>query len=540
MIRISRALVIFAIMTIGAACSDSEGASDQVTYHDHVQPLVEEHCAGCHYPGESAPIDLHTYDALSAAAELSLQYMEDGEMPPWSPDPECREYQDQRVMPDEGIETFRQWIDDGKPQGETDVITIFDPEPPPEPDIRAGIFSPPYDPRSDLDDEYRCFLLDEEFEEDTYVSGTHVETGGVDVIHHANIFLVNPYQVDGVEDLEASSSESGYPCYGDPGFSSIDLLGAWVPGAQPIEVPEDSAVIVPEGSRLVLQTHFNTVFADPEPVAPEVTLYTRDDAPDRQVRGMPFANMDFVIPAGESESVHVEEYENLGDEPWQILGVAPHLHELATHVGVDIIHDDSESCLIDIPDWDFNWQQAYRFLDDEWVEAQPGDRVRLTCTYDNSPSNQPIIDGEQQDPREVTWGARTVDEMCMTFLVVSEPYDPSASSEELCDRFNDCHSECEDPFGVGCIFNCGTLENDCGVCLLGGAQDCADQYCPGKVNDAAPCLLSCAQGAQGGGDIDRCLEEECPEERDDLEDCLRPRIEGGMCNDDLAECNVGF
>ncbi len=518
---------------------DSNDEEPEITYYDDVRPLMNEHCAGCHFPGEGAPIDLHTYEDVQATASLSLTYMESGEMPPWPPDPQCREFQDQRVMPEADIETFRQWVDADTPAGEKpDDYEPFDVQPPPEPDLRAAIFDAPYEPREDLNDEYRCFLLDQTFEEDTYVTGTHVETGGVEVIHHANIFLVNPFQIDTVEELENSESEAGYPCYGDPGFASIDLIGAWVPGAQPIEVPEDSAVIIPAGSRLVMQTHFNTVFADPEPVQPEVTLYTREDPPDYQVRGMPFANMDFLIPAGDSESVHVETYRNSTGDAWTVLGVAPHLHALASHVRVSILHEDSESCLIDVPDWDFNWQQAYRFADDAWVDVQPGDQVELTCTFDNSPANQPIIDGERQEPRDVTWGGRTVDEMCMTFLVVSEPYEPGEDGEQLCDAFNECHAECEDPYGVGCIFNCGSLENDCGICLLDGAQGCANLYCPDELDEATPCLVSCALGAQGGGDIDGCLNEECPEKRDALEECIRPRIEGGMCNDYLTDCNI--
>lgn len=537
-----RLFFLAAVVAIASGCSADDSADAEVTYYGDIEQVITDNCAGCHHPDQGAPIDLHTYDALQHSAHASLTNMEQGQMPPWPPDSECREYHHQRVMPDEDIELFRQWIDLGMPAGERpDDWTPFQPEGHPQPDRRAAVPDAPYNPREDLDDEYRCFLLDETFDEHTYVTGVHVDTGGAEVIHHANIFLVNEFDEPTVEQLEAEHDDAGYPCYGDPGFSSIDLIGAWVPGAQPIFTPEDTSVIIPEGSRLVMQTHFNTIFAEPEPVEPEVLLYTRDAPPDQRVWGMPFAIMDLVIPPGESESVHTQTYQNRDDDPWQIIGVAPHLHDFATEVRVEAIHDDgSESCLVDIPTWDFNWQQAYRFLDGEAVEIDGGEQIRLTCVYDNSPQNQPIIDGERRDPETVTWGADTTDEMCMTFLMVLEDYDPSQQSEERCDLFADCRSDCDDPYSIDCIFDCGTLETDCGVCLLEGAQDCGNEYCPELVDDATPCLLQCGQEAQSGGSLSECLQDECPDTRDELENCMRPRIEAGHCNQYLDSCNIVF
>ena len=42
------------------------------------------------------------------------------------------------------------------------------------------------------------------------------------------------------------------------------------------------------------------------------------------------------------------------------------------------------------------------------------------------------------------------------------------------------------------------------------------------------------------GDIDACLTAECPDEYVELEACLRPYIEQGLCNQDIADCNVEF
>lgn len=533
-------IVCVAAATAMVACS--EGAGDvEPTYHGTVESIVNDNCSSCHYPGEGAPIDFHTYEDVADNAQLALGYMDNGQMPPWTPDSDCREYKDQRVMAQEDIETFRQWIENGTPRGEVpEDYEEYEPPRLPEADLRIGFEGAPYEPDPELDDEYRCFQLEKEFDEDVYADGIHVDTGGKEVIHHANIFLASPHVVGGVEELEQSAEGPGYPCFGGPGFDNIDLIGSWVPGVQPIFAPEDSAILIPEGSRLVMQIHFNTLFADAEPVDPEVMLYTRDEIPDYRVYAMPFAILDFVVPPGERESKHTREFTNRSDESWTVLGAAPHMHMLGERVHSEVVHEDgSTSCLVDIPDWDFDWQQEYRFYDDEWIEVEPGESVRLTCEFDNSPQNQPVIDGEQQQPQQVTWGPNTTDEMCLNFLVVQEPYEPTDSTE-LCGEFESCRTDCDEPSSMSCLLNCGSNDTDCGFCLLAELQDCGEQFCPDELDGMQGCLINCGQEALAGGDIEACFDEECPDESSALEECIEPRIAGGYCNEQLDACNVEY
>ena len=43
--------------------------------------------------------------------------------------------------------------------------------------------------------------------------------------------------------------------------------------------------------------------------------------------------------------------------------IAPHMHLLGKNISVDAEYPDgSASCLIDIPQWDFNWQRFYGTL----------------------------------------------------------------------------------------------------------------------------------------------------------------------------------
>ena len=38
-------------------------------------------------------------------------------------------------------------------------------------------------------------------------------------------------------------------------------------------------------------------------------------------------------------------------------------------------NDGTEECVLNIPDWDFNWQQSYRFLEDDLVDLEPNESL---------------------------------------------------------------------------------------------------------------------------------------------------------------------
>jgi hypothetical protein len=71
-------------------------------------------------------------------------------------------------------------------------------------------------------------------------------------------------------------------------------------------------------------------------------------------------------------------------------------------------------CLINIDDWDFNWQGMYRYKDP--VALPAGTRVSLTAYYDNSSEN---LRNPSYPPKPVSWGEATTDEMCLAFLGVT-------------------------------------------------------------------------------------------------------------------------
>ena len=166
-------------------------------------------------------------------------------------------------------------------------------------------------------------------------------------------------------------------------------------------------LVGPRGSEQVLQER-------------RVTGQLGAQAPQRVFYNIPIANpRNLKIPAGDPAAKQtivvpfsaVQQFLKLPAGDMLIHGNAPHMHLLGTRISTLLI---GGPVLVDIPRWDFHWQQAFSFK--EPVRIKPDDVLSIECTYDNSATNQPVVNGQQQAPREVTWGEGTNDEMCLSYL----------------------------------------------------------------------------------------------------------------------------
>ena len=68
-----------------------------------------------------------------------------------------------------------------------------------------------------------------------------------------------------------------------------------------------------------------------------------------------------------------------------------------------------DTCMIDIPSWDFNWQQFYFYENSQGMAVKKGTPIKLTCVFDNPTTSS------------VTWGESTTDEMCLNYFYTTGP-----------------------------------------------------------------------------------------------------------------------
>jgi hypothetical protein len=104
--------------------------------------------------------------------------------------------------------------------------------------------------------------------------------------------------------------------------------------------------------------------------------------------------------------------------PLRIYGVAGHMHLRGTDIRIELNPGTPQAqTLLHIPHWDFHWQDAYYLK--QPIDATPGDTIRVSCRFDNSPQAQPIVRGKPLTPHYVLWGEGTTDEMCLGLLQVA-------------------------------------------------------------------------------------------------------------------------
>ena len=93
--------------------------------------------------------------------------------------------------------------------------------------------------------------------------------------------------------------------------------------------------------------------------------------------------------------------------PVTIWGVQPHMHTKGTNISVSMTDAaGNNTCLIDIPQWAFQWQQMYFYTGP--INVPAGTNIKLQCTWTN-PTAQ-----------SVTFGETTADEMCLAFFYATQ------------------------------------------------------------------------------------------------------------------------
>ncbi len=393
---------------------DDSGTPDEVddgvTWHKDVLPVLQENCTGCHN-ADGIGFDLTDYERTALLSEALVGATESGAMPPWPPSRECRPLLHERGLTDAEKAILRDWSERGTPEGdpatapeeaESDFV-------PPDEDLVLTL-PEPYTPRGEADD-YRCFVIDPQLENTARITGFQVHPDNSAIVHHVLVYTDLENQAAA---LDAREDGPGYTCYGGPGFNDTSVIGAWAPGSPGVKLPHNTAVSVSAGVPLVVQVHYSPAGDPGGSDQSSVSFDLAEPGEDRRaVFFVPFVDGSLNIPPGAEN--HEEGFSFVLDYgvDLEFFGGGPHLHQLGKSISVHRRKPGEEEyeCLMDVPEWDFNYQEIY-FLE-EPVVIEDGDEVTLRCTYDNSESN-PYSEGEW-----VHWGDATNDEMCLVYALAA-------------------------------------------------------------------------------------------------------------------------
>jgi mono/diheme cytochrome c family protein len=361
------------------------------TFARDVAPLLQKHCQACHRDGGEAPFPLLDEAQAKKHAAMIAEVAEQGRMPPWYGASAHGKFVNLRGMTAAERSTVAAWVAGGTPSGNAADLPAPLPGPSSEwrigePDLVVTVKSPVRLPADGIVP-YQYFLLPYRFDHDTWVEAIEIRPENKRALHHCNLARVK---------------------FGEK-FSQDGFITGYVPGGDPLVMDAGTAVRIPAGSALALQAHYVTTGA-PETDRLSVGFRFPRVVVQKEMRVTTCADFKFVIPPG-AMAHPVRATRTLREDAVGI-GMFVHMHVRGRDMTVVAESaDGTKETLLVVPNYNFDWQQSYRWAPTQKQFAK-GTRLHALAHYDNSAWNPFNPDPAQA----VKFGLETTDEMMYLFF----------------------------------------------------------------------------------------------------------------------------
>lgn len=405
------------------AIFSAEGASAQPgpTFYRDVLPILDEHCQGCHRPGEIAPFSLVTYQETKPWALPILDSVKKGKMPPWFADPCCGHFANDPSLTKEQLSTIADWVKGGAPAGDAK-------DSPPSRRWTSGWNIAPPDmvlkmPRpvkipATGDVEYTYEIVPTNFLEGKWVTMAELRPSARNHVHHAVVYVRPPQSnwlrgaPEGVP-FTASTLHDPHLMH-EAHATTSDLLLVYAPGSSPESFPDGMAKFIPPHSDLIFQMHY-TASGRAATDQSSLGLVFSKNAPKQRVLTLQLANDHDPIPIpSNTDNYRVEVSGTLPNDAW-LLNFFPHMHLRGKKFEYNLVHPDGTHETLLRVNYDFYWQLSYLLTEPRLLPA--GTKLEAIAWYDNSKHNP-----HNPDPNSpVQWGDQTYNEMMVGFFDVAVP-----------------------------------------------------------------------------------------------------------------------
>lgn len=316
-------------------------------------------------------------------------------------------------------------------------------------------------------DDYRCFLLDPGVTEDSIIKSVEFVPQNKEYVHHAIMFRVTTPDLP--QAISADNDGLGWPCFGGSGLGSMfssfltsPWLSSWAPGRGVDVSPVGYGIPFNKGERLVLQVHYNllaaagatletdqskilleaipakgaaikqlkvNIFAAPVELAcpPEIT----GPLCDRKQSLLDLAARTSTASAFEAAGINaicagdpfdpkpslISTCDSIATQDYNVIAAAPHMHLLGKSLKLILNPGTAkERILLDRNNYNFDDQSATVLPTP--VAVKKGDVIRVECTFDPT-LRQKLPALKDLEPRYVTWGEGSSDEMCLGVIAAS-------------------------------------------------------------------------------------------------------------------------
>ncbi len=421
------------VVVIGtlAVAAHPVGAQD---YHNDIRPILEQSCISCHADGALSFSLTDDAEALRRRRSVASAILK-RRMPPWLAEEGHQNYVDDPSLTPEQIDLVARWVEGGYAEGTPTSTPMRVAEAAPfRADLTLDVLGgESYLPNQDMDDDYRCFVVEWPQDQEGYIKGFRAVPGNTGVAHHVVVHAVEPGLGDRFQELDAEEEGLGYQCFGGAlpdRFNSEAIrtayderyprgvrelsrgsfwLSHWAPGMDGYAFPAGTGIRMKPGSALVVQMHYYSRHAPGESDANTTLDFQLADDVERPAIHFPMTENDWlagkrngsmVVPPGEQASVQTSQ--RLGDlvgymarragvaeervEALEVHSANLHMHSYG-HSGRITLTDTHgrEETLLSVPSWDLGWQRDFTFLEPKVFEAGAMGDAHLTvhCTFEN-------------------------------------------------------------------------------------------------------------------------------------------------------------
>jgi tetratricopeptide (TPR) repeat protein len=388
-------------------------AKGTLTFNKDIAPVVFQHCATCHRPGQAAPFHLLTYDDVKKHAKDVVRVTASRYMPPWLLEPGHGEFIGERRLTADQIGLIRQWVEEGASEGAASDL-------PPAPQWAEGwllgqpdlvlTMPQPYTLPAEGRDVYRNFVLPIPVDGRKYVRAVEFRPGNRKIVHHAFMYIDRTPQSRRLDEQDAEPGFGGMHTPSSAQAPDGHFL-SWQPGKVPVPARPGLSWNLEKGSDLLLQVHMQPS-GKPELLEASIGFYFTATPPTNTLFKIGLRSYAIDIPAGQTDYVLEDAYTLPVDA--HVMAVLPHAHYLARQMrGFATLPDGTQRSLFLIKDWDFNWQGDYHYV--KPVFLAKGTTLSMRFTYDNSTNN---TRNPHHPPQRVKYGLQTTDEMGELWLQI--------------------------------------------------------------------------------------------------------------------------
>lgn len=415
--------VIILLLWLGLGSTEM---TSPITYHEHIEPILQNNCVPCHQKGEVGAMPLTNFEEVASYGRMIAFVTETKLMPPFLADDSKHLFKGAKQLTDTEIQLIQQWVEGGLLEGEKPNIPTSLPLMPTtmeHPDTTFAM-SEAFEQYGIYYDQYRVFSIPTNFNEDKYVSAIEFVPGNKKIVRQAMISIDTSARFEYWDEWDP---QYGYFSFGELGFVPTENRWySWSPTQTFTSYPNKTARLLPQGAKLLLHIHYGPTGV-PAKDSSFINLKFAEKPIDKIVQTAPLINLHnitndtFFIPANDVVRFHAKftvphditllslmPQANFLGRKWEIFSVAPESQKAET--------------LLKITDWDFHWKQNFEYIIPKKIPK--GTIIHSLAEYDNTSKN---LANPSEPPRDMEWGKRMYEELFLVYFTFIESFDENSS-----------------------------------------------------------------------------------------------------------------